>query len=303
MSRRALVLWVTAAVAVAAAVVVAVTQRGNASPKHDAVAAYIEQVDGTQRQMRQRVARTLKAYRAFSSKRGITAAQTKDLLDGERTLAALRRRIDAVPAPEPAAQLRKLLLELVDAEVGVSHEVAELVVFAPRYDAVLGSSRKAGEDLSHSLESITPPKPETLHGTRAQVEAAQAAFAEASSAAAGAQAAAIDAYLGRIAEVERRLRTLDPPPALEPAWRAQIAAFSGTRRVGTRLVQELRKPDRADVATLGRRFTIAARAAGSVRAQKAQIAAIKAYNRRVRSIGELQTRVQDELRRLQRVSG
>jgi hypothetical protein len=54
---------------------------------------------------------------------------------------------------------------------------------------------------------------------------------------------------------------------------------------------------------LGRRFTIAARTAGSVDAQKAQIEAVKAYNRRVRAIGTMQGRISRELSRLQQQPG
>jgi len=63
------------------------------------------------------------------------------------------------------------------------------------------------------------------------------------------------------------------------------------------------KKNRSQVAVLGRKFTLAARIAGSVSAQKAQIAAIKAYNRRVRAIGTLQGDIQRELARLQQLVG
>jgi hypothetical protein len=65
----------------------------------------------------------------------------------------------------------------------------------------------------------------------------------------------------------------------------------------------LRKQDRSRVAVFGRRFTLAARTAGSLSAQKAQIAAIAAYNRRVRRIGTLQGNIRQELLRLQSLSG
>jgi hypothetical protein len=48
---------------------------------------------------------------------------------------------------------------------------------------------------------------------------------------------------------------------------------------------------------------LAARTAGSVSAQKAQIAAITAYNRRVRGIGTLQGDIRQELVRLQSLTG
>jgi hypothetical protein len=50
-------------------------------------------------------------------------------------------------------------------------------------------------------------------------------------------------------------------------------------------------------------LTLAARLSGSVSAQKAQIAAIRAYNSRVRGIGTLQGKIQQELARLQQLTG
>jgi hypothetical protein len=66
---------------------------------------------------------------------------------------------------------------------------------------------------------------------------------------------------------------------------------------------ELRKAKRSQVAVLGRKFTLAARLAGSVTAQKAQITAIRAYNARVRAVETLQGKIQQELARLQQLTG
>jgi hypothetical protein len=76
-----------------------------------------------------------------------------------------------------------------------------------------------------------------------------------------------------------------------------------TRTAGAALAAELRQKNRSRVAVLGRRFTVASRTAGSIRVQKAHIAAIRAYNRRVGAIGDLQGRIRSELARLQRQIG
>ena len=52
---------------------------------------------------------------------------------------------------------------------------------------------------------------------------------------------------------------------------------------------------------LNRRFTEASRLSASVPAQKAEIAAVKAYNARVRAIGRAQSAIQLEIVRLQRL--
>jgi hypothetical protein len=90
---------------------------------------------------------------------------------------------------------------------------------------------------------------------------------------------------------------------MRPTSRAEIRAIVASRTAGAALAAELRKKNRTRVPVLGRNFTLAARIAGSVAAQKAQIAAIKAYNRRVRGIGTLQGDIRVELARLQNLTG
>jgi len=81
------------------------------------------------------------------------------------------------------------------------------------------------------------------------------------------------------------------------------ATLEASRSAGAALSTELRKKDRSRVAVVGRKFTLAARIAGSISSQKAQIAAIKAYNRRVRAIGTLQGDIRQELVHLQSLTG
>lgn len=299
---RTVALGVAAAAAVAAAVAVTVVHK-QSSPKRDAVASYILSVDGVEQQMRARLNDTFKAYRSFSSSGKVTPKIRGNLLAAEHTLTRLRGRIAAIPTPPSADRLKRRLTALVDAEVGVAREVGQLAAFSPRYGVVLEDSRKAGADLSKALAAVKPPKPQTIRGTRQQVKAAQAAFAQESSLAAAAQGDAVQAYVVRIGRLERRLRALTPPRVMRPAYLAQLRTMKASRVAGDALAAELRKTDRSRVSILGRRFTIAARTASTLGAQKAQIAAVKAYNARVRAIGALQASVQKELLRLQTLKG
>jgi hypothetical protein len=303
MDRRTVALGVAAAVAVAAALVVTLAGRSPASPKHKAVAAYIKSVDQIQQQMQAQLTKTVKAYRDFSSGGTPAKTLTPQLLQAEQTLQRLQQRVVALPAPAPASRLRKLLVQLTGTEVSIAHEVGQLSVFAPRYSAALKQSRAAGVDLSRGLAAVKPPQAHKIRGTKAQVQKAQAAFAAAASAAAAQQADAVEAYAGKIAAVQARLRKLQPPPVMRPAYLTQVRTLAASRRSGLALALELRKQNRSHVAVLGRKFTVAARIAGSVSAQKAQIAAVKAYNRRVRTIGTLQGKIQQELARLQQLTG
>ena len=304
MDRRTVALGLVAVAAVVVAAVVTLSGRGGGeSPEHKAIVGYITDVGVIEQRLRVPLSRTMSAYRTFASTRSASPAVQRRLVAAEGTLRMLQRRLERLAAPEPARRLRTLLLQLVAAEVATAHEVGRLAVFTPRYSAALQDSRRASARLGDALKAITPPKPHQIKGTKAQVAKAQAAFTAASSEAAARQADAIDAYGTSIAGVQRRLRALDPPEVLQPAYRAQLRMFRASRAAGAALADELRKSDRSRVAVLGRRFTIAARTAGSVDAQQAQIAAVKAYNRRVRAIGTMQGRISRELSRLQQRSG
>jgi hypothetical protein len=296
--RRTVVLGLTAAVVVAAAVGVAIIGRSS-SPKHDAVARYITDVDTVQQQMQAQLTKTVAAFRTYAK----GGSSTPELAQAELTLRLLQRRLVALPAPPPAKHLRILLLRLTALEVAIAHEVAQLSAFTPRYAALLRRSRAASVALSHALAAVKPPVAHQIRGTRKQVQAAQAAFTAAASAAAAEQAVAVDAYDAKVAGVELRLRALDAPPVMASAYRAQLQTLGASRTAGGALAAQLRKQDRSQVAVFGRRFTLAARTAGSLSAQKAQIAAIAAYNRRVRRIGTLQGNIRQELLRLQSLSG
>jgi hypothetical protein len=303
MDRKTVALGIAAAVAVGAAVIVTVAGRSPSSPKHKAVAGYIKAVDQIQQQMRAQLTNTVKAYRAFAS--GSTPAKTltPQLAQAELTLRRLQRRIVALPAPAPAKHLRALLIRLTGSEVSIAREVGRLSAFAPRYSALLKQAKKAGVELSRALAAVKSPKAHKIRGTKKQVKKAQAAFTAAAAAAAAKQADAVDAYDAKIAVVQQRLRKLVPPRVMSPTYWTQLHTLEASRTSGLALALELRKRNRSHVAVFGRKFTLAARLAGSVSAQTAQIAAINGYNRRVRAIGTLQGDLQQEVARLQQQTG
>ena len=301
MDRKTVVLGVTAAVAVAAAVIVTVTNHSSDSSEHKAVSGYITQVDTIEQQLQTQLTQTLRAYHDFVQ--GNTPTKTLvPRLDGARlTLTRLRTKLAAVPAPVEAMHLRSLLLRLLDDEVATAGEVTKLARFAPAYNGVLKRARRDGRRLSRALAAVKPPAAHKLRGTRKQVALAQAQFTHEADAAAAEQADAIAVYDGEIAGVVQSLRRLAPPLVMRPAYLGQLTALTQSRTAGAALAAELRKPARTDIAVYGRRFTIAARVAGTLSVQRAEIAAVKAYNRRVNHIGALQGEVQAELRRLQSV--
>ena len=302
MDRKTVALGVTAAVAVAAAVIVTLTNHSSESSTHKEVAGYITQVDTIEQQMQPELTQTVRAYHDFVQGHTPTKTLVPRLTAARATLASLRVRLAAVSAPVEAQHLRSLLLRLFDTEVATAGEVTQLARFAPAYNGVLKRAKRDGQQLSEALAAVKPPTAHTLRGTRKQVVLAEAQFTKEADAAAAQQADAIDVYDGALGGVVQSMRSLDPPAVMRPAYLGQLGALTQSRTAGAALAAELRKSSRTNVAVYGRRFTIAARAAGALSVQRAEIGAVKAYNRRVNHIGALQSDIQGELKRLQTVA-
>jgi len=298
--RRTVALGVAAAAAVTAAVLVTTIGRhSDGSPQRHAVAQYIDRVNAIQNQMHVPLTRVLLAYRDFTSQGSSSASATR-LAAAAATLATLDRRLAALPAPPEARKLRRLLLALVAQQGKITNEVHLLATFAPRFSALLREAHAASGELGSKLKAIVIPKAETLHGTKQAVVKAQQAYQTRARAAAAAQADAVGAYDRSIAIDIRRMRLLHPPAALAAAYSIEIAGLTRTVEAGARLSAELRKANRADVAQLGRDFTLASRASSTIAAQKAEISDIRAYNTRATALRSAAGDVQSELARLQR---
>jgi hypothetical protein len=300
--RRIAIALAALALAVVIAVVLGVGSLWSHRSSRASVNRYITSVDDVQQQMRLPLTRLLTVYRSFSTHGAAPQVQQR-LAEAERTLRTLELRISALRPPPEAATLRRLLLRLVAQEQAVAREVDELTRFLPRFNAAVAGSRKANARLALALAGVRPPKAHAVRGTPKQIAQARAAYAAAASSAALAQAHAVSAYLGALALVVRRLRTLAPPPVMAPAYRAQLATLEATETAGGVLVRELHKKNRSRVPLLSRRLSAAARIVGSVASQREEIAAVKAYDSRVRAVGALQQQVQAEVSRLGRTLG
>ena len=298
--RRTVVLGVAAAGAVAAAVVVTTLgHHSTGSRQRKEVAAYIAQVNALQNSMQAPLTRVMVAYSSFGRGRSRRPSPTQ-LAAAAATLSRLDRRLAALTCPPEAKKLRVRLLTLVHREAEITREVQLLAGFAPRYVSTLSGVRAASLKLDSRLKTIEVPVPHVLRGTKQAVTRAQRLFRAKAQQAAVAQAAAIDEYDRAVAQVLTRLVRLRPPPALAPEYRAQLAALRSATAAGAMLARRLRATQRSDVAALSRRFSLASRAAGTVAVQRAQNAAIRAYNRRVRQVGAAAGAVQAELAHLQR---
>ena len=260
---------------------------------------YIRNVDAIEQQMRLPLTHLLTAYRGYSSLKTTKNAEQR-IAQGTRTLRTLERRIAALHAPPAATTLRRLLLQLVEQERLVAQETEQLAQFLPRFTIAMTQSRSAQTQLARALAAINPPTAHAVRGTRKKIARARAAFDKASARAAAEQADAINAYDRSLARVAGRLRRLQPPPVMAPAYRTQLRTLAATQAAGVALARELLKKNRSRVPLLDRRLTEAARLARTVASQQAEIAAIRAYDARVKLVGAIQGNVQLEVSRLAR---
>jgi len=296
---RAWIVGAVATVGVSAAVVVATNgfHFRKSTSARDRVSTYISAVDLVQKQMGIEVGKVVNGYRAYVH-HSSSPSTTAELQRAAATFGNLRKRIAAVSTPPQAKRLARLLSELLTQEGSVARQVARLASFTPAFRTVSVQTRLLSTALSRALAAVPQPKAHRITGTKAQIAKAQDDFAKAAAAAAATQADEIDAYDRALGHLLVRLRAIVRPSAMEPAYRAQVESLRATRTAGAALSAGLRAANHSNVAVLSRNFAIASRKAGSVSSQRAEIAAVKGYNARVRRIGTLELAVQKETARL-----
>jgi hypothetical protein len=301
LDRRTVVVGVAAAVAVAAAAAAtAINHKAGTSHERKEVSAYVDTVNAIQNAMGAPLTRVLLAYRDLAAPGARRQKAPGELAVATATLTKLDRRLSAVVAPPEAVKLRALILRLVAQEAALTKEVQQLAVFTPRFTTIVDRLRSASARFEHDLHAIPNPKAPAVTGTRSSVAAAQRVYEADVLAAAAAQAQVIDTYDEALVMLLRRLHRLDVPAVVAPAFDAEVRSLEDVVAVGGRLSSDLRSKSRRNVADLMRAFTLASREAQTVAVQRAQIAAIRAYNRRARNVGATADKVQAELMRLGR---
>jgi len=291
-------------VAVLALLLVAAGCGGSSSQtvRRKAVTQYIQRVNVVEQQLRYPLLKIEQTYRSFGAHPATLRRSAPKFATAEATLHILETRLALIDAPPDARKLRRLLLGLIGAQVELAHELTTLAHFLPAFGAVLRPLAPADAQLKKALAKVKVPTPKPVK--RSKLKAARAAYVRAVAAAAAAgQAAALGEYLRVVASVQEGLRGLRPPPAMAPAYRTQRATLARVRATGVALVTALEKKQFKRVATLDRSFQQAATTSTSLSAQQAQIAAVKAYNGRVRAVGTLAARVDAERARLQKTLG
>jgi hypothetical protein len=173
--------------------------------------------------------------------------------------------------------LHALVLQFVVSEKELAGEVVGLAAFIPAFTGTLTLLAGPNADLKQVLGT----KKSTLDE----------------------RAAALDRQRAELTPVIAKLRELDPPPSSRPVWRQQIETLAGVQDAVDKLADALRAKRYPEIPRLLHRLNVASVTNQSVAAQKAQIAALNAYNGRISAVDALGRKITNETARLQRTLG
>lgn len=258
------------------------------SSQRPAVAGYVKQVNAIEAALAKPLASVASAGNAFSREQRyagtpiFTAGPPPEqrLQQAWVEIQALRTRLAVLRAPPAAEHLRVLLLELTDEQAAMTHQVAELVAFLPRYTAALRTLAPATKQLEIVLSR------RSAYGATA----VRVVFAS--------KAAALRRFQATTSAILTQLRGLRPPSVSQPGFNAQVIALQGMSRSAGRLAAALASGTTSDVGPVLAQFDRAAAGSDSVAVQKAEIAAAHAYDARISALDALSQKISIERLRL-----
>jgi hypothetical protein len=243
---------------------------GRSNPKRDAVAAYIEQVNATQRGIAKERQRVNNVYIEARTKPAGLAGQVGALEQSARTLRLFDRRLRALDPPPEAAELDRRLLALSGAEATFAVEIARLGRYLPALAAERRAVGVAGARLQRDLSS--------------------------SSAAVGAQAATFDRFAVAVAAAAKPLQEAVVPVSLAPVKVEELSRTAHLSATAHELAVALRSGHSADAQALVQEFGVVAAGNGNAVERKAVIA----FDAQARRIDTLRLKVAEEHSRLDR---
>jgi hypothetical protein len=280
--------YVVAVVALGLAAVLAGC--GSQKTERDELAAYIKHVNTIETSLTQPLSTVTTTAGQFSVERRSGTTSAGNLLDvaHQRALSQARGQIDAagrrlatLSPPDAARKLHGMLLALVQRQSSLTGELEKLVVFLPAFERTLQPLAPATIRLQRAL-TVTQPLGYGTAGVNAELAV---------------KAAALRRYRDQLGGVVTGLRKLSPPAVSTPQYDTQLTSLErmGTDAgaLATALVH-----GQHDVSSLLQNFDAAAAATQSAGAQRAQIAAVKAYDSRTRSLNTLARQIELERTRL-----
>jgi hypothetical protein len=174
-----------------------------------------------------------------------------------------------------------MLLALISGQARMTRQLALLVGFLPRFDATLARLGPATQTLNAALTKRAPR-------TRKGLAAGNAL-----------KVAALRRFQAEMGVVVRELRTLTPPAASAPGYRAQLTTLEGMSAAAGRIADALAAGALSHLRPLLIAYDRAATHSQTRAVQEAQIAAVRAYDKQATSFQTLKSRVQGELQRVE----
>jgi hypothetical protein len=237
------------------------------------VAHYIDGVNAIEAKLARPLLTISEADRDFAHPHPDVSSVLLRLRRSKARIHVLAGRLAALPPPPEARRLRRLLVELLDREQSLVGEVEKMAVFIPAFNRTLAPLGTANTELKRDLARKTSPD---------------------------VKARALDRFRARVVSVEEALRKLHPPPSSEPAWSQQMAALERAKAAVEALSFALRHKEASVIPRLVHAFDVAAASNKTISAQRAEIAAVAAYDERIKSLDGLGTTIAREETRLER---
>ena len=235
------------------------------------VAAYLRQINVIEHQLSTplatvtRTSATVGRAAAAAAQRS-SRGQVATLLVAEARIRRLGGRLAALPAPAPAAHLRTLLVRLADGQAQLTDQTARLIAYLP---ALRSDLRPLSKDLL-ALERVLAVNQAKGAG------AVQTVYAQ--------KAAALRTFGGQVEAIAGRLLRVHPPSVALPDYRGQLHSLDGMSSAAGRLAGDLATDHTSAIGGLLTRFDRAAAATGTVALQRAQRAAVRAYDLQVHQL-------------------
>jgi hypothetical protein len=257
-ARRGVTLGLWVVTGLIAAGLLAYVAIGDIRPtRKERVNDYIAQVNDVERELSPEISRVNQAYQKFGGKTPF-ANVIPQLREAERTVATLRSRVAALDPPSDAQRLHTVLLALIDEELHAAREVTAMAVYLQRLQTDAGPMEPAAAALRKRLSNA-----ETSED----------------------QVRAFAAYARDIDALRVRVAKLEAPPALAPSHKAFVRRLKTTSSLSRQLREAARRRDTATATYLIQQLRRLAQPTPATR--RAEIAAIKAYNKRLARVNEL----------------
>jgi hypothetical protein len=261
---------------------------GQRHSQRAAVAGYLTRVNRIEKtlttplsQVNQAISKFAQAQRSGGSLTNLVyASEEQQLLRAESRIRLAGHRLSALQPPRPAATLHRLLLQVNAAQAQLTHELARLVTFLPRFTAALRPLRPATSRLQAVL------------GQRSTAGAAAVSTVYAS------KAAALRRFQRTVEGILTQLRQLVPPAVQRAAYTSEVASLKGMSSAAGDLAASLQGGSPGNVQPLLLRFQRAATLNQSLGAQEARIADVRAYDAQIVRLARLGQAAQQERFRL-----